>query len=251
MPARHCRPDAACFAHRLRVSCRLNLDSHTTGGVGSVKETGSRGVLRAGDTTPGSKVSMRLFRRASRPTESRAFEELLAEHLDALYRTALRFCRGRKSDAEDLLQDAMLRAFERFGELRDPAAMKAWLFTILTRTNLNRIRTQRRRAEMLASDLNEREFEDALASWRNAEAPDEFVNAALVRERLAAALDGLDEQLRPVVWLSDVEGFRQREVAEILGIPEGTVASRLFRARRILRDVLCQHTPQTSAREGS
>jgi RNA polymerase sigma-70 factor (ECF subfamily) len=193
---------------------------------------------------------MRLFRRSSRHSEPRAFEELLAEHLDALYRTAVRLCRGRKSDAEDLLQDAMLRAFERFGDLRDPAAMKAWLFTILTRTNLNRIRTQKRRAEMLASDLDEREFEQALASWRNAEVPDEQVHTALLRERLAAALDDLDDQLRPVVWLSDVERFRQREVAEMLGIPEGTVASRLFRARRILRDVLSQHASGASAREG-
>jgi RNA polymerase sigma-70 factor (ECF subfamily) len=193
---------------------------------------------------------MRLFRRSSRHSEPRAFEELLAEHLDALYRTAVRLCRGRKSDAEDLLQDAVLRAFERFGELRDPAAMKAWLFTILTRTNLNRIRTQKRRAEMLASDLDEREFEQALASWRNAEVPDEQVHRTLLRERLAAALDDLDDQLRPVVWLSDVERFRQREVAEMLGIPEGTVASRLFRARRILRDVLSQHASEASAREG-
>jgi RNA polymerase sigma-70 factor (ECF subfamily) len=193
---------------------------------------------------------MRLFRRSSRPSEPRAFEELLAEHLDALYRTALRLCRGRKSDAEDLLQDAMLRAFERFGELRDPTAMRAWLFTILTRTNLNRIRAQRRRAETLASDLDEREFEEALASWRNADAPDEVVHTLLVRDRLAAALDGLDDQLRPVVWLSDVERFRQREVAEMLNIPEGTVASRLFRARRLLRDALRQRTPDMSAREG-
>jgi RNA polymerase sigma-70 factor (ECF subfamily) len=193
---------------------------------------------------------MRLFRRSSRPSEPRAFEELLAEHLDALYRTALRLCRGRKSDAEDLLQDAMLRAFERFGEFRDPTAMRAWLFTILTRTNLNRIRAQRRRAETLASDLDEREFEEALASWRNADAPDEVVHTLLVRDRLAAALDGLDDQLRPVVWLSDVERFRQREVAEMLNIPEGTVASRLFRARRLLRDALRQRTPDMSAREG-
>jgi RNA polymerase sigma-70 factor (ECF subfamily) len=193
---------------------------------------------------------MRLFRRPSRRSEPRAFEELLAEHLDALYRTALRLCRGQKSDAEDLLQDAMLRAFEGFGELRDPVAIKAWLFTILTRTNLNRIRAQRRRAETLASDLHEREFEEALASWRNVDEPDEVVHTILVRERLAAALDGLDDQLRPVVWLSDVERFRQREVAEMLNIPEGTVASRLFRARRILRDALRQRTPDTSAREG-
>ena len=195
---------------------------------------------------------MRLFRKRSPPaSEPRAFEELLAEHLDALYRTALRLCRGRKSDAEDLLQDAMLRAFERFGELRDPAAMKPWLFTILTRTNLNRLRTERRRAEMVASDLDECAFEDALASWCSAATPDELLHTALVRERLADALDGLDDQLRPVVWLTDVEQFRQREVAEMLGIPEGTVASRLFRARRLLRDVLCQHAPAANAREGS
>jgi RNA polymerase sigma-70 factor (ECF subfamily) len=191
---------------------------------------------------------VRLFRRPPRPSESKAFEELLSEHLDALYRTALRLCGGRRADAEDLLQDAMLRAFARFGELREPAAARMWLFTILTRTNLNRLRTQRRRAEMLASDLEEHEFEDALAAWRSAETPDEQTDLLLIRDRLAAALDTLDEQVRPVVWLIDVEGFRQREVAEMLGIPEGTVASRLFRARRNLRDALRQRLPAASVR---
>lgn len=190
---------------------------------------------------------MRLFRGPSQQREARAFEELLSEHLDALYRTALRLCSGRKADAEDLLQDAVLRAFERFGDLRDPAAGRAWMFTILARTNLNRVRTSRRRAEMLAADLDEQEFEDALASWQSAEAPDERADLALTRERLVVALDALDEQLRPVVWLSDVEGFRQRDVAEMLGIPEGTVASRLFRARRRLRELLRQKAPAVSA----
>jgi RNA polymerase sigma-70 factor (ECF subfamily) len=191
---------------------------------------------------------VRLFRRPPRPSESRAFEELLSEHLDALYRTALRLCGGRRADAEDLLQDAMLRAFGRFGELREPEAARVWLFTILTRTNLNRLRTQRRRSETLASDLGEHEFEDALASWQSAEAPDERTDVVLTRERLAAALSDLDERLRPVVWLTDVEGFRQREVAEMLAIPEGTVASRLFRARRNLRDALRQRLPAASVR---
>jgi RNA polymerase sigma-70 factor (ECF subfamily) len=191
---------------------------------------------------------VRLFRRAPRASEARAFEELLSEHLDALYRTAQRLSGGRPSDAEDLLQDSMLRAFGRFGELREPAAARAWLFRILVRTNLNRLRTQRRRAEMLASDLTEQEFEDALAAWRSAETPDEQADLVLTRERLAAAIDALDEQVRPVVWLVDAEGFRQREVAEMLGIPEGTVASRLFRARRSLRDALRQRLPAASVR---
>jgi RNA polymerase sigma-70 factor (ECF subfamily) len=177
------------------------------------------------------------------------FEEVLSEHLDALYRTALRLCGGRRADAEDLLQDAMLRAFGRFNELRERDAARVWLFTILTRTNLNRLRAQRRRAEMFASDLEEHEFEDALATWQSAEAPDEKTDLVLTRERLAAALDALDEDLQAVVWLTDVEGFRQREVAEMLGIPEGTVASRLFRARRSLRQALRQRLPAVRAWE--
>jgi RNA polymerase sigma-70 factor, ECF subfamily len=174
---------------------------------------------------------------------------VLSEHIDALYGTALRLCGGRRADAEDLLQDAMLRAFGRFGELREPEAAKVWLFTILTRTNLNRLRARRRRAELFASDLEEHEFEHALASWRRAEAPDEQTDLGLTRERLAAALDELDEDLRSVVWLTEVEGFRQREVAEMLGIPEGTVASRLFRARRSLRTALRQGRPAASVWE--
>jgi RNA polymerase sigma-70 factor (ECF subfamily) len=190
--------------------------------------------------------AVRLFRRPARASEARAFEELLSEHLDALYRTALRLCGGRRADAEDLLQDSMLRAFGRFAELREPAAARAWLFRILVRTNLNRLRTRRRRAEMLSSDLTQQEFEDALAAWRSAEAPDERTDLLLTRERVADALEALDEELRSVVWLTDVEGFRQREVAEMLDIPEGTVASRLFRARRKLGDALRQRLPTAS-----
>lgn len=178
----------------------------------------------------------------------REFEELLTEHLDALYSSALRFCAGRSADAEDLLQDTVFRAFRHFDDLRDPAAARAWFFTILARTNLNRLRTRRRRAERFAPDLDAGEFEDALASWQQGVAPDEYTDSALTRQRLSAALDTLDENLRPVIWLSDVEGFRQREVAEMLDIPEGTVASRLFRARRTLRVVLEQSMPGASLR---
>jgi RNA polymerase sigma-70 factor (ECF subfamily) len=189
---------------------------------------------------------VRVLGRRSRPSEPRAFEELLSEHLDALYRTALRLCGGRTADAEDLLQDASLRAFERFAELRDRGAARTWMFTILTRTHLNRLRAGRRRAEILAVDLDEHAFEMALETWQPGLAPDERTDAVLARDRLAAALDALDEPLRTVVWLSDVEGFRQREVAEMLGIPEGTVASRLFKARRSLRESLQRRAPRPS-----
>ena len=175
------------------------------------------------------------------PREPRTFEELLDAHLDALYRGALRLCGGHRADAEDLLQDAALRALEHFGELRDPAAAKGWLFTILVRTSLNRRRAHRRRAETACADLGEQEFEAALAAWDDASSPEDVVDAGTTRERLAAALDRLDEPLRAVIWLGDVEGFRQREIARLLDVPEGTVASRLFRARRALRELLRPH----------
>jgi len=168
----------------------------------------------------------------------RAFEELLAEHLDALYGTSLRLCRGDRSDADDLLQDAALKAFEAFRTLRDPGAGRSWLFTILARTHLNRVRSRRRRAEECETDMVETEFENALATWAPPATPLEVLERRQLSERIARAIDRLAPELRAVVMLMDVEGFRQREVAAMLAVPEGTVASRLFRARRVLREHL-------------
>jgi RNA polymerase sigma-70 factor (ECF subfamily) len=178
------------------------------------------------------------------PRASRAFEELLSEHVDALYGMALRLCDGQEADAEDLLQDAVLRAFSGFASLREEAAGRAWLFTILVRTHLNRVRTVRRRAETLSSDLDEAAFERALDEWRPAATPEEVLSGQELVEGIGAALASLDPALRAVVHLVDIEGFPQREVARMLELPEGTVASRLFRVRRILRDRLT-----TTARE--
>lgn len=178
----------------------------------------------------------------------RAFEKLLTEHLDALYRTALQLCGGHENDAEDLLQETALRAFEGFEHLRDLEAGRSWLFTILTRTYLNRRRAARRRAEVLTGDLDERAFEAALQAWTPSRTPEDVRAEHRLRERFAAELHAMAPPLRAVVWLVDVEGFRQWQVAEMLGIPEGTVASRLYRARRRLRDALSESG--RSARSG-
>lgn len=155
-----------------------------------------------------------------------------------MFRTALRLCRGNEADAEDLLQDSSLRAFTSFDQLRDPAAVRGWLFTILTRTHLNRMRAAGRRAEASSTDLDENAFEAALAEWTPRCSPAEEVEQGEIREQLASALDQLPAELRIAVWLVDVEGFTQREAAEMQHLPEGTIASRLFRARRQLRSVL-------------
>ncbi|MEO6055933.1 MAG: sigma-70 family RNA polymerase sigma factor [Gemmatimonadales bacterium] len=170
---------------------------------------------------------------------------MLTEHLEALFRTALRLCDGREADAEDLLQDATLRAFRSYGQLRDPTAARSWLFTILSRTHLNRVRGSRRRAETVSADMDEPEFEAALAAWNPLPSPAEVLDARQLGEQLTEALNNLSEELRTVIWLVDVEGFTQREVAGMNDVPEGTVASRLFRGRRQLRAAL-----EAPARDG-
>lgn len=187
--------------------------------------------------------------RPSHSTPPRAFEELISEHLDSLYRTALRLVAGRSADAEDLLQDTVLRAFEHFSQLRLQDAGRSWLFAILVRTNLNRVRSENRRAEQFGADLSDRAFEEALAAWRSNATPEECLDRKELEERVTKTLDDLHPQLRAAVVLTDIEGFSHREAARMLEVPEGTVASRVFRARRELREALKETSRGLRARE--
>jgi RNA polymerase sigma-70 factor (ECF subfamily) len=185
-------------------------------------------------------MSARRLLQVERGAEKResTFEEGVSTNLDALYRTALRLCNGREADAEDLLQDALVRAFEHRASLRHLGACRSWLFTILVRTHLNRVRAERRRRERLETDLPDGAFESALVEWSHGKRFENTIDDLAQREEVRRALDSLDQALRAVLLLADAEEFSHREVAEILGIPEGTVASRLFRARRALRERL-------------
>ncbi len=112
------------------------------------------------------------------------------------------------------------------------------MFTILTRTHLNRVRSAGRRAEATATDLDEGAFEAALAQWIPMRSPADEVERWQLGELLARAMDQLPAELRGAVWLVDVEGFTQREAASMHDVPEGTIASRLFRGRRQLLTAL-------------
>lgn len=175
-----------------------------------------------------------------------AFEDLLSANLDSLYRTSLRLC-VEADDAQDLLQDAVLRAFQHRSQLRDPGAGRSWLFRILIRTHLNRVRSRDRRPENVESDMSEERFEAALADW-SADCAGDWLERLAERQRVQRAVEEIDVPFRAVLLLSDVEEFSQREVAGILDLPEGTVASRLFRARRALRDILSRDSATAAAR---
>ena len=182
-------------------------------------------------------------------TNRKTFEEVVTLHLDPLYRTALRLTRGHSANAEDLVQDCLLRACEGYGELRHHEAARTWLYTILLRTHFNRQRTEKRHPEALACDLTDAEFEHALESWPTDGPGISAGGKWPSSQEICDAIDALDESLRSVVVLVDVEGFRQREVATILHLPEGTVASRLFRARRLVRDSLAEVSADARGRD--
>jgi len=156
----------------------------------------------------------------------RRFETDVLVHLDDLYRAALRLT-GNAAEAEDLTQDTCLRAFERLDQLRSPGAARVWAFTILRSIFLRRIERQPRTTGVDIIDSSLLEAGEALR-------PIQETPFGEVRE----ALRRLPLPYREPLVLAHVGGFSYKEISEILAIPLGTVMSRLFRARRLLRSEL-------------
>lgn len=161
------------------------------------------------------------------------FEREALVHLDALYSFALKLTRAR-DDAEDLVSDTILRAFERWEQYRLGTNIRAWLFTILYHVFVSR----KRRID--AREVQPIEQEDG---WSGYEAvgeidPEGRFYDSFLDESITAAIAKLPDEYRAAVVLSDLHQLRYAEIAQILGVPEGTVKSRLFRGRRILQKKL-------------
>ena len=161
--------------------------------------------------------------------------------LDQLYRAAWRYTRNH-ADAEDLVQETMIKAYRSFGQFSQGTNIRPWLFRVMTTTWINRYRSmQRRPAEVLTEQLTDLEFNPAVRQSSVASASAELVALeTLGDDQVRAALAALPEGQRMAVFYVDVEGFRYAEVAVILGIPVGTVMSRLHRGRRALRRLLVE-----------
>jgi RNA polymerase sigma-70 factor, ECF subfamily len=168
------------------------------------------------------------------PLEGRArFESEALIHLDAMYSFALKLSRSR-DDAEDLVSDTVLRAFERWEQYRLGTNIRAWLFTILYHVFVSRKRRIDAR-EVQATDETDGwgAFEPAGDVNPEARFYETFLDA-----EITTAIDDLPDEYRAAVVLSDIHELRYAEIAHILGVPEGTVKSRLFRGRRILQKKL-------------
>ncbi len=171
------------------------------------------------------------------------FEAVAYPHMDALYSTALRLTRSPR-DAEDLVQEAYLRAFRFLDKFEEGTNFKAWIFRILTNTFINNYRKRARTPLHV-------EFEDKVESAAVAPEPPRALTpqpkgatreyAELFGDEVNAALQKLSEDFRLVIILCDVEEFAYKEIAKILGIPMGTVMSRLSRARGQLQKILREY----------
>ena len=162
------------------------------------------------------------------------FQEHVVPEIDVLYRVALSITRSH-ADAEDLVQDTLLRAYRAIDRF-DGRHPRAWLLTILRNAQVNR--TRRRRPDLL-HDPDEVTRRAATTEDARAQ-PEEAVMAGVLDEHLGAALDALPVKFRQVVDLIDVSELSYHEAAEVLGVPVGTVMSRLSRARKRLRDHLAR-----------
>ena len=166
------------------------------------------------------------FTDVERDELAREFEARLVESSTLAFRVAYGVLRHRE-DAEDVAQEAFAKAYRSFGQLRDRTRFRAWLVRMTWRLALDRQRAERRR---LARDA-----EHARASLTSTAAP---AVERLRADELWQAIDALPEKLRVVVVLANSEGHDVDEVAALLGVPAGTVKSRLFQARRRLRELL-------------
>jgi RNA polymerase sigma-70 factor (ECF subfamily) len=176
-----------------------------------------------------------MFRRRQ-PADADAFGADVLRYLDAVFAQAMRLTRNR-ADAEDLVQDTLVKAF-RFSDKFEPGTnMRAWLSTILHNTWRNRLRDAGREAVEVDSTRLE-EAETTADGSSTSETPEQLLLRKTLDEDLRVALDELPDVFRQAVWMRDVEEFSYAEIAKMLDVPIGTVMSRISRGRRLLLDQL-------------
>jgi RNA polymerase sigma-70 factor (ECF subfamily) len=170
-----------------------------------------------------------------------AFTEEVMEYAPQLYAAALRMTRN-PADAEDVLQETLLKAYRGYHTFTPDTNLKAWLYRILTNTFINKYRRQTRRPhEVELGELEDlylfKRLGEEGVSGASRSAEDEALDR-FVDDDIKAALESLPENFRIPVLLADVEGFSYKEIAEIMGVPIGTVMSRLHRGRKALQQAL-------------
>jgi len=169
--------------------------------------------------------------------EQQRFEKEFLPHLEALHSFAFHLCYNEE-DAADLVQETFLKAFRFIDKFEEGTNAKAWLFKILKNAYINQYRKDARQPSMVDYDevaVYQEEEEGQSTSYFDLR---EEIFDQMMGDEVSTALNALPEEFRTVIWLCDIEGFSYEEIAKITDIPIGTVRSRLFRARNMLKEKL-------------
>lgn len=168
--------------------------------------------------------------------DTEAFEPLVEKYKRKVFRLAYQVLRDQE-EALDVAQEAFVKAFRALPAFKGDSAFYTWLFRITMNVALDRKRQRTSRAKSLGTDDVPPEEWERTATSTDPN-PEDVATSVERRERIRKGLDSLSEHHRTIIILSDIEGLQYREIAEVLGIPMGTVMSRLHHARKRLRDVL-------------
>jgi len=172
-------------------------------------------------------------------SKMQVFQDTAMGYIDELYASALRYTKNER-DAEDLVQETFLKAYNNWDRYQQGTNCRAWLFTILTNTFINKYRRKKKEREILnADDL--RPIEQFFFNRENTsfyDSPSQDVVHGSFSQDIKDALESLSEEFRTVVVLADLNDFSYKEVAHILDCSVGTVMSRLFRGRKMMRRAL-------------
>lgn len=168
-----------------------------------------------------------------------AFDAIVRAHQDRVYSFCVRMLSDRE-DALDIAQEVFLSAYRNLGGFRGEASLSTWLLRIAANRCMNRIRQRSTRSAREVTSGDAEGHDDSLfqAPGREEDRPDRIMEARETGKILEAAIANLDEDSRMLVILSDIEGFSYEELADSVGIPLGTVKSKLHRARMALRKML-------------
>lgn len=184
----------------------------------------------------------------ARRGELAAFEELVTAYERRVYVLALRSC-GNEQDARDIMQEVFLRVYRSLANFRGDSGFSTWIYRITANICVDFAR-RGAAAPQVAPLQDEDEMGRALPDMDYTHQPEAAAEARELREEIRAALGELSEEHRTIVLLRDVSGLRYDEIARVLQLTEGTVKSRLARARKNLREILLQRgniaAPSTS-----
>ena len=170
--------------------------------------------------------------------QTQSYGELVRRYQDRIFNTCWRIC-GHLEDARDLTQEAFLKAFEGLDGYRHESGFYTWIFRVATNLAISHRRSAGRERALLDGQAGiARTQADALARRIEQSGGDSSEDARASSARVAALLQTLDDDHRAVVVLRDIEGFDYQQIGAILGLPAGTVKSRLHRARMALREAI-------------